>query len=410
MATSTSDIYVWTWLPGSSEPVPAGLLRRRGDDLRFRYSDRYAARTEAISLYGPALPLQPGVWFEPQANLHMPGAIRDASPDNWGRRVIVNRTLGQEADGDTTLLDEGEYLLRSASNRLGAIDFQSRPDEYELRGEAASLTELYDAAELVQAGTPLTPDLDDALLAGTAIGGARPKALLASEETEYIAKFSTSDDPIDVVGAEAAATFLASHAGIPTAEMTIVRSLGRKALLLKRFDRPGGGRRHHVVSALTLLDAPETFLPYGSYPEILDALRTTTARPEGVSDQIFRRVAFNIAVSNTDDHLRNHAAFWDGRHLELTPAYDLSPASSRSERANQALAYSRSGRRDSNLGSLLSAAADYGLSRRAASAIVEEVRDAIHSHWDDAAEFAQLTTVDKQLLWRRQILHPSIDW
>jgi len=183
--------------------------------------------------------------------------------------------------------------------------------------------------------------------------------------------------------------------------------MGRKALILERFDRPGDGTRRGVVSALTILGLPETFMPIGSYPEVLDQLRLHSSTPEGLGEQLFRRIACNIAISNTDDHLRNHAAFWDGHHLDLTPAYDLSPVRRPGEVAGQALAYGRKGERDSNLAKLVAHAHHYDLTAARAREVAREVVAGIHDGWDEAADRAELTAVDRSAFLGRLLLNPG---
>jgi serine/threonine-protein kinase HipA len=406
MTTTTSKrVYVWTWLPGNTHPIPAGVLERRGGsvDLSFRYGDRYRERPHAVPLYN--LPFNGPTWHEASHNLKMPAAIRDASPDSWGRRVILQRL--EPASDDTDALDEAAYLMQSGSNRLGALDFQTSAREYEARVETAPLDQLLDAAELVQQGAKLPEHLERALLHGTAIGGARPKALLNDGGRQLIAKFSASTDTYDVVGAEAASIYIARKLGITVTDADVVTSMGRKVLLLERFDRNADGTRRSVVSGLTILDLPEQWVPSGSYPDLLDRLLQQSSSGRGLSEEVFRRAAFNIAIGNTDDHLRNHAAFWDGAHLELTPAYDLSPVFRSGETASQALALTRDGDRTSSLETLVGAAADYRLSRGDARTIAEEVIDTIATHWDDATDFAEMTAADRELMWGRMFLNPG---
>ncbi len=406
LATTTSKrVYVWAWLPGATTPVPAGVLERRqgSSDLSFRYGDQYRQRPDALALYN--LPFDGPTWHPASHNLGMPAAIRDASPDSWGRRVILQQL--DPASADTIDLDEATYLLQSGSNRLGAIDFQASAREYVPRVEAATLDDLLDAAELVQRGATLPAHLQRALLYGTAVGGARPKASVTDQGRQFIAKFSTSADTYDVVGAEAASIYLARELGIPATDAQGVRSMGRKVLLLERFDRGADGNRRSVVSGLTMLDLPEQWVPTGSYPDLLDTLMLKSASSTGLGESIFRRAAFNIAIGNTDDHLRNHAAFWDGAHLELTPAYDLSPMLRSGEEASQALALNRNGDRTSSLETLVSAAADYRLDRATARAIAEEVTGTIATHFADAAEFAELTESERTLMWGRMFLNPG---
>jgi len=299
----------------------------------------------------------------------MPGALRDASPDAWGRRVILNRLTGAHGrDVDVGALSEPVYLLESGSSRFGAIDFQAGPSAYVPRHETATLDDLHRAADLIDAGEILTPALRTALESGTALGGARPKALVVDDTgREWIAKFSASGDPFSVVGAEAASLRIARSAGIEVPDVQVVESLGKTVLLIERFDRAPGGRRHLAVSGLTLLELGEMTARYGTYPDLVGRLRERSAQPDSVGPEMFRRIAFNMAISNTDDHLRNHAALWDGTHLRLSPAYDLSPMLRSGETAAQALAYGIRGERESSLATRARSDSRAAATRRSAS-------------------------------------------
>ncbi len=403
MASTSEYVYVWTWLATAVEPIPAGRLRRRPDGLWFEYGRRYLERPDAVSL-SPTLPLDV-VAYPPTEDLAMPGALRDGAPDAWGRRVLLNALTGERGyQADVTRLDEQTYLLRSGSNRFGANDFQSSPAQYAARDDTASLDDLHRAARIVEDGEWLPPALAEALVDGTTMGGARPKALIKSESREYLAKFSTSSDPFPVVPAEAAALALARRVGITVPEFEVVSSLGRRVLLVERFDRPGGGRRSRVVSGLTLSGLGEMTARYGTYPMLLASLRE---HGTDAGEELFTRIAFNMAISNTDDHLRNHAAFWDGRMLALTPAYDLSPIPRSGETAYQALAYGPDGERESQLAGLLECAHIYGLTRARAVGIVNRMIDIIRDGWAGAADEARLTNAERAALWGRQFLNPG---
>ena len=410
MSTSTSSAYVWVWLPGAMEPVPAGVLQLRGDSLWFNYGTRYLARPDAVSLYTPELPLG-NTWAGPTADLGMPGTIRDGSPDAWGRRTIISSLTGKRGDDvDTTDLSELTYLLESGSNRFGALDFQKSATDYIPRTDTATVDELHYAAELIEAGEKIPPGLADALLSGTAIGGARPKALIEDGGVQYIAKFSTASDSYSVVGAEAASIVLARIAGIRVPNARVVTSLGKDILLIERFDRVGANQRRMTVSGLTILGLGEMGSRHGTYPQLLDALRKHTAEPSLVGEELFRRIAFNIAISNTDDHLRNHAAFWDGYNLELTPAYDLSPMNRSGDTATQILAFGRDGERESNFISLVKCSHVYGLSKPKAREIIDAMVQSIRENWKSAAEHARLSETDRAFLWGRQILNPAASY
>jgi len=183
-----SEAFVWVWLPGAVDPVVAGKLTADGDHLIFPYGKGYLARENAIPLYDPELLLQSGL-IPLLPGLSMPACIRDGSPDAWGRRVIINRKLRTKgAKADTAQLDELTYLLESGSDRIGALDFQHSATEYAPRGtQSASLEQLVRAADFIEKGRMLSPELDQALQHGTSIGGARPKAQIDDGEKKQIA-------------------------------------------------------------------------------------------------------------------------------------------------------------------------------------------------------------------------------
>lgn len=401
------NVFVWVWLPGHTEPVVAGRLQRSGDVHHFIYGRSYLAREDAISLYEPELPLRAG-WIEPLEGLSVAGCLDDGKPDSWGRRVIIARLTGKKGDAiDAVDIDEMTVLLESGSNRIGGLDFQMSATTYEPRGDDATFEELHRAADALQQGEELSPALAEALVHGTAVGGARPKILVKDRETHMIAKLSLSTDTYPVVKAEAAAMELARRVGIDTPQSRIVTSLGREVLLVERFDRPGNGERRMLVSGLTMLGL-DSFLGarYSSYPDMLDVLRARSADPAPLGQSVFARIVFNIAIGNIDDHARNHAAFWDGESLELTPAYDLCPQLRSSETAAQAMDIDRDGRRDSQFALCVEAAHIYGLSKRAARAIIERQVEIINNNWSDVADLARLTTTERNRLWGRQILNP----
>jgi serine/threonine-protein kinase HipA len=399
-----SNAFVWAWLPGATEPVVAGRVSPSGDGYRFAYGESYLALPDAISLFTPELPLGPG-WMDRPDGLDMAGCLWDSSPDSWGQRVIIARLTGEYgAAADRVSLDKLTFLLESGSNRIGGLDFQASATEYVPRQETATLDELHAAADALQAGE-LQPALAAALVDGTAVGGARPKVLVSDGEREYIAKLSTSTDTYPVVKAEAAGLELARRVGIDAPNSRIVTSLGRDVLLVERFDRPGHGRRRMVVSALTMLGYGD-FLGarYSSYPELLDILRALSASGRGLGRSVFERIVFNILIGNTDDHARNHAAFWDGTHLDLTPAYDLCPQPRSGTEANQAMDIGR-GSRTSRLVTCLDAAAIYGLTRSQAQDVIDQQVSTIRDSWADVCDVARLTTVESHAMFGRQILN-----
>lgn len=408
MASTSDRAYVWAWLPGQSQPVPVGALDRRGGTIAFAYGTRYLQRPDAISLWDRELPLHAG-WQEPLDGRQVASCLRDAAPDHWGRRVILDRLVGRQALHDGVELDELTYLREASSDRIGALDVQDSAAEYLPRDQAASLDEIEEAAHLLDEGAQIPEALRLALASGTGVGGARPKALLRIGDQQYVAKFSTtSDDPsAPAVSAEAVSIELARRVGVPVPASRLVDVRGRRVLFTERFDRTPDGNRRMVLSGHTLTAATESFLDRGSYVELFDVLRRRSSRPEGLGEQVFRRIAFNMAITNTDDHLRNHSAFWDGKHADLTPAYDLSPGSRSGDTASLAMGYDAAGSREVRFASLVRACSVYGLSGERARQIVDEMVATIIDTWPEACETARLTHAERSAMWGRQFLHES---
>lgn len=407
--TEYREAFVWVWLPGETEPVVAGKLTAEGDNLVFNYGKSYLARKNAIALYDPELPLQPGV-IPLLPGLRMPACIRDCSPDAWGRRVIINRKLGVKGKrADSAQLDELTYLLESGSDRSGALDFQHSASEYVTRGSGnASLEELVEAADRVEKGLPLSPELSQVLQHGTSLGGARPKAQIDNGDRKYIAKFSSTTDTYSVVKAEFIAMRLAALVGLNVANVSLTTSMHKDVLLIERFDRlhtSEGWQRKMMVSALTLLVLDEMMARYASYEDLSEIIRHRFTNAPATLRELYARIVFNILCGNTDDHARNHAAFWDGATLELTPAYDICPQNRTGHEASQAMLIVGDNRM-SRISSCLDAAANFLLSHLEAIDIVEGQLSCIIANWHAVCDEVSLTETDRAFLWRRQFLNP----
>lgn len=404
-----SEAYVWIWLPGASEPVVAGRLEAAGDLVNFNYGQSYLRRKDAIPLYEPELPLRPGQ-ISPLPGMSIAGCIADAGPDAWGQRVIMNRKLGTRAqDEDPAVLDPLTYLLESGSDRIGALDFQASPSTYSnRRAGTASLEELMQSARRVEEGIPLSPALDAALLHGSSVGGARPKALLEDGDRSLIAKFSSIADPYSVVKGEYAAMELARRAGLDAARVELTQVHGREVLLVERFERPPAmpGERRAVVSALTILQLDEMLARYASYADLAHIIRQRFTDARSTLRELFARIAFNILVGNTDDHARNHTAFWDGKALMLAPAYDICPQSRSGGEATQAMVIGPGGFRMSQIAGCVDAASTYLLSEPEARGIVDHQIDVVETEWSDVCDLAQMTEIERKYFWRRQFLNP----
>lgn len=405
---TSEPVYVWTWLPRASEPVVAGRLDGVGPELRFTYARSYRERPDAISLYGPELPLGAGQLSLP-GRLTMPGCLRDAAPDAWGRRVIDAQLSLRDAGPNA---DERLYLLHSHSDRFAAVDFQSSPGEYVARGSGVrDLALIQQAMDGIAAGEPLADDVQAAAQRGTSLGGARPKAIIEHEGAPWLAKFSCSTDPYPVVASEALAMHLAAAAGLQVATTKLTQVAGRPVLLVQRFDRlshtDGAWRRCHAVSALTMLGLSEFEARYASYEDLAQILRGPLGR-RGRDDvrELFSRLLWNILVSNTDDHARNHAALWDGEGLRLTPAYDICPQLRHGGAAAQAMAIIGD-QRASSLALCMQAAPQYLFTAAEARERLIEMLDVINERWLPMVDQLAIPAIDARLLWQRQFLNPG---
>jgi len=400
---------VWIWLPGATDPVVAGKLTAEGDSLLFNYGRSYLERENAISLYDAELPLKTGV-LQPRKGLDMPGCIRDAAPDAWGRRVLLNRLIGVKGrNAAATELDELTCLLESGSDRIGALDFQRSATEYIPRAPvAASLDDLLRSAEKVENGIPLASDLDEALHHGSSIGGARPKAMIDDGRKKHIAKFSSSTDIYSIVKAEFIGMRLAALSGLDVAPVELAKSLNKDVLLIERFDRKHtavGWQRRSMLSALTLLGLDEMMARYASYEDLAELIRHRFTDAPGTLKELFSRLVFNILCGNTDDHARNHAAFWDGSSLSLTPAYDLCPQGRSGNEATQAMLISGENRL-SRISSCLETAHNFLLSHEEALSIVVHQISVIGENWSRVCAAAELSETDRNLFQGRQFLNP----
>ncbi len=416
--TTSREAYVWIWLPGRLSPVLAGRIRKQDDLYVFSYHRSYLASKDAIPIYAPELPLMPGP-IEPGPALRIANSLGDAAPGAWSRWVIAYR-LAARRGGNVGELDELAYMLRSASDRFGALDFQHSPNTYVPReGQGEPLESLLSAAEQVGRGLPLEPGIAEALLHSSAIsgerpkvscGGARPRVLIRDGKRKYIAKFSCPTDTHSAVKAEFAAMRLAGIVGLDVAPVRLVRVMDKDVLLVERFDREavqGGWTRRAMVSALTLFGPGEFMSRRASYETLADIIRARFTASRKTLEEVFSRLTFNVLVGNTDDHARNHAAFWDGSSLTLAPAYDICPQVRPGCKAFQGMLIHGQERR-SRLSVCLAASHRFLLAQERAAAIIRAQVVAVMENWEAVCNEANLPDADRRLLWRQQVLSDRV--
>jgi len=407
--TSDSEAFVWIWLPGEVKPVVAGRITTNADQYLFNYGKSYLARKNAIPLNAWELPLQTG-FISPLSELKLAGCLRDSLPGEWGRRVISSFALNDaehtiDIDSTSQLL----FFLISGSNRIGSFDFQHSGKEYRPRlNDSTSLQELIGSVKRVESGVPLTLKQDRALIYGTSIGGRRPKACITDGEKQYIAKFSSQSDSRSVVKSEYIAMRLAAEVGLYVSPVRLLKVADEDVLLVERFDRvrnAHGWQRETMLSALTLFELDEKMSRYASYAELAAIIRSDFSYPIATQQELFKRLVFNILVGNTDDHARNHAAFWDGKQLHLTPAFDICPQERPANEASQAMQIVE----DHSLSRLdlcVETAALFNLDANTSLRIIEHQIHTIKTKWALVCDEAQLQHTEQQALWGKQIFNP----
>ena len=309
-----------------------GRLRKENESATFEYDGRWLKNPAKFSLE-PALKLGPGPFHTP-ADYPIFGTIGDSAPDRWGRALMrrMERRRADAAGTASRTLREIDFLmLVDDAARLGALRFAEKEGGPFLREDGGKripplveLPKLLVAAENVMEDKDTDEDLKLLLAPGSSLGGARPKASVVEKDGHLaIAKFPRKDDEYNTVAWEAVALALAKKAAIVVAEGRIETVADKPVLLLRRFDRDGH-KRIPFLSAMSMIGSKDN--ETRSYMEIVDALRQHGAAPKADMEALWRRVVFNILISNTDDHMRNHGFLYDGpAGWRLSPAYDMNP-------------------------------------------------------------------------------------
>jgi serine/threonine-protein kinase HipA len=392
----TSECFVYIALPDETEFVTAGRFRidmGRPTNIatgRFVYGKSYLARGNAVPIDPIELKLA-STTYETRLLGGVFGALRDASPDYWGRRVI-------EKAAGIAQLSEIDYLLRSPDDRAGALAFglaQEPPAPRREFNRTIDLQRLQDFADMIIGDEELPRDLDakqaqELMLEGTSMGGARPKAVVEDDGALWIAKFNRPDDKWNHARVERAMLELARVCGIHAAESRLTTIGNRDALLVQRFDREhtrAGYRRARMLSALTLLRAEDTYTDRAkwSYVLLAEELRRISAKPATDGPELFKRMCFNALISNSDDHPRNHAVIAMKNDWRLSPAYDLTPTPQISvEHRDLALACGDMGRY-ANVDNLRSQSARFLVDTDDAIASIDAMEQTVKDRWYEIA-------------------------
>ena len=401
--TSERECFVYIVLPGATEFVTAGRFRWIEDSAgavgRFVYGRSYRERADAVELDPVELRLS-GEVYETARMQGFFGAIRDSMPDFWGRRVI-------ERNAGFTELAEFDYLMQGPDDRAGALGFGLNVEPPAPRrrfNRTLELARLQTAADALIADDPelagsVANQVEEMLLLGTSMGGARPKVVVQDEHGLWIAKFSRNDDRWNHPRVEHGMLTLARACGVDAADSRLESVAGRDVLLVRRFDRDrrdAGYRRHRMASALTLLRAGDGHGERDDWSYLLfaDEIRRVSAAPDEDLRELFGRICFNAAVSNLDDHPRNHAVLASGRQWRLSPAFDLTPSPVVAlERRDLAMICGRFGRY-ANRTNLLSAHGRFLLDQAEATVLFERTARTVREQWRTHMRRAGVTERD----------------
>jgi len=386
-------LYVYADFSWLAEPMLVGELGyeslRGSDSYAFKFDNDWLRQYGSLFLSADINNYPGQQYTQPGRDIF--GCFSDALPDRWGRLLLNRREqiLAAEERRPVRRLSSFDYLVGIDDfSRMGGFRFKTTPDgEFINCDSHLRIPPLTDLRSLVDASMEIEKSEEQNRLPekrwiqqlvhpGSSLGGARPKAgVRDTDGCLYVAKFPSRNDDYDVSLWEHLSHLLAKMAGVNAAETSVV-STGEKyhALLSKRFDRTTDGRRIHFASAMTLLgltDGSDAQTGNG-YLDIVDFILQNCCDVENILRQLYRRVAFNIAIGNTDDHFRNHGFLLTPRGWTLSPAYDMNPTANEYQ---SLLITSSTNKSDLNL--LLEASEEYMIGKEEASRIIQEVTDAV---------------------------------
>ena len=362
---------------------------RGSDSYSFKFADSWIKKYNAITL-SEDLNNYPGIQYT-QPNKDIFGCFADALPDRWGRTLLLRREqiLAQEENRPIRRLSSFDFLTGIDDfSRMGGLRFKETLDgEFINADKSLCIPPLTDLRELIAASKEIEKSEDTNTLPekrwiaqlvqpGSSLGGARPKAnVVDTDRRIYVAKFPSLKDDYDAGLWEHFCHILAKNAGINVAETKVLEINDKHhTLLSRRFDRTVDGKRIHFASAMTLLglnDGDNATTGHG-YIDIVDFIISGCTDVDANLRELFRRVAFNICVGNSDDHFRNHGFLLTAKGWTLSPAYDMNPTLN----DHQSLLIN-SKTNESDLSILLNSCEEYMLTPEVATGIINEVMEAV---------------------------------
>lgn len=394
-----NQLYVLIYL--SNQWIPCGLLEyeEKGNHSfsLFRYGRQYLERRDAISIDPISLPLIDRT-FETEPGFHLFNGVRDTGPDKWGRYLLDKKF--------SRTLNEIEYIAASSDDRVGALAFTpllgSGPQQYE-PNEAfieATVKKRLDLKTCISAVNNVidseeTDTLRDYLEYGPSLGGARPKATVLWKDELYLAKFSLSLDSKNEPLIEYATMLLAKECGLNVPPIFIQKIEGRSVFLIKRFDREKNNRTP-FISGLTITGLHESDFGSWSYFALAEAIIHFSKNIESNLTELFKRLIFNIAVYNNDDHLRNFGFLANDQHWDLSPLYDVVPSIIKTQSYALAMTLGVEGKKAS-FKNALSLCEKFRLTKNQAMEIIEQTIE-VTSKWEATFSHLGVSTHDIQLL------------
>lgn len=372
------NYFVYMYMNGKYEKC--ALLNYDGSTYYLAYGKKYLERTDKIAIDPLNLPFYQKI-FESEK---MFGAIKDSSPDRWGRYLLEKKF--------NRVLSEMEYVLANGIDHVGALAFS--PTEYDQpmrltpegyiphEFDKVSLEMIMDQTEMVFASEDDEEKFKELLNYGPSLGGARPKYSICLKDIFYLAKYSVSQDRRREPLIEYACMKMAKDLGLNVPEIILNKISGRDVFYIKRFDKDDG-EKHPFLSALSLCEWDESGYGEWSYPVLCEALIKIGKNKKQIEmdlKELYRRVAFNIAVNNDDDHPRNHGVYFHQAIWRLSPLYDV--VSKNVSTYNFSLAMEIGiKRREASGENLLSACEFFRIGKVEAKILIDEVFAFVENNW-----------------------------
>lgn len=391
-----TDVLTYVYVNYKGQDIPVGRLwsyfNNGRESASFKYDESWLKNPENFELE-PYLPLTEGT-FHTDTKKSIFASFSDCSPDSWGR-LLIKQNEEKRAEKEKRArrqLNQIDYLLAVYDfSRHGALRFKQTPDGDFLSAKdnkavppLVELPKLLTASEKVLDDDASYNDIRELLAPGSSLGGARPKASVIDKTGNLcIAKFPKKDDNNNNVLWEAVALTLAEKAGLNVQRWKLTTALGKAVLLLKRFDRTGGGQRIPFLSAMTMLNANDGESNEYSYLDLAEIIRTKGVNVTNDMKELWHRMLFSVLISNTDDHLRNHGFLrTDATGWQLSPLYDVNPSSDRTGNLQLNIDENSS---TASVELVMSVAEYFRLNKAEAEKIFNQTRSAV-AEWRDVAK------------------------